>query len=226
MESEMAKFSIEDGEEEPRQINLGDDGTEAILDFYVVGSFLIASVIQFQVMRTTLIKARGRSASSSFISCRLLDYDAKSISRGFRGYMRTRVRINIPGPLKRRKKLFYPRKLCICSFPVILRRSMVSKSCWLREEDDVSFSVIMETSSDKAKSVTKDDIQGLFRNPDFLNYVGANLGINLGSKKSGDIGEIGSVDSNMGPSGKDSLIDIGEGKKRHRTTPSSFISDA
>ncbi|MBA0792420.1 hypothetical protein Gohar_016920 [Gossypium harknessii] len=55
MESEMATLSIEDGEEEPRQINLGDDGTEAILDFYVVGSFLIASVIQFQAMRTTLI---------------------------------------------------------------------------------------------------------------------------------------------------------------------------
>ncbi|MBA0641826.1 hypothetical protein Goklo_026324 [Gossypium klotzschianum] len=55
MESEMATLSIEDGEEEPRQINLGDDGTEVILDFYVVGSFLIASVIQFLAMRTTLV---------------------------------------------------------------------------------------------------------------------------------------------------------------------------
>ncbi|KAK5836396.1 hypothetical protein PVK06_012183 [Gossypium arboreum] len=43
----------------------------------------------------------------------ILEYDTKSISKGYQSYMRIRVRIDVKNTLKRRKKIVLGNKRCI-----------------------------------------------------------------------------------------------------------------
>lgn len=68
------------------------------------------------------------------------------------------------------------------------------------------------------------NIQGLFRNRDFLRQAGANLGLNMGGMLDMGFSGLENIDPNRELGEEDCLMEIEEGKKRQCSSQFSSIS--
>ncbi|MBA0632130.1 hypothetical protein Godav_000929, partial [Gossypium davidsonii] len=179
-----------------------------------------------------------------------LDYDANFISKGYQNYMRTRVWIDVRDSMKRRKKIALPQRNCIYAqfqyerllvFCFLCRRLGYSEGfCPVRIVHGTKelplewdFSIKGDApqlgnlgkANDWSETVGQKDIQGHFQNVDFINHVGANLGLNAGGRKSVAIGEGVKVDPNCNLIEEDCPMEDGKGNNRRRNTLSSQVSN-
>ncbi|MBA0732968.1 hypothetical protein Gogos_017025 [Gossypium gossypioides] len=113
----LANLSLDEGEDEGWRADLSGEEMEEGMDVCAVGSFLTASVIQYHAMNKTLANLWHPHGGVTISDLgEFLEYDTKAVGRGYRGFMRIRVRIDIRGPLKQRKKIILSPKNGICQF--------------------------------------------------------------------------------------------------------------
>ncbi|KAH1122450.1 hypothetical protein J1N35_005610 [Gossypium stocksii] len=98
------------------------------------------------------------------------------------------------------------------SIKATLRRAVVGKSCWLREEGEVFKMDEVRKLSCRSPIEGHDDIQSVFQNSTLMNNVGITLGLNLGGWKHYDFEGAENINPNMSLVEEDSSLDVGEGK--------------
>lgn len=75
----------------------------------------------------------------------------------------------------------------------------------------------------KGSEELSDHAQGLFKNVDFFRQAHANLSLNMKGRVGVVIGDVENIDSNKEVREEDSLMKIGEGKKRPHSTRFALV---
>ncbi|MBA0661689.1 hypothetical protein Goklo_005963 [Gossypium klotzschianum] len=199
----MAALSLEGGEEEGWQDDLGGEESEDVDDLCVVSNFLTASVIQFQTMKSTLANlwhpygGKGEDPMEVplvFTNFWVQIHDlpsglmSKDMARQFRNFIG--------------KFWSMIQKLWVGAIGKIVTFRVGS----------IDYDSIQNGNgrvSRREVSIGKKDVQGFFQNKTLLNYTGINLGLNWGGRKLSDFEDEENVDPNLGPVEEDSLMEIG-----------------
>ncbi|MBA0794457.1 hypothetical protein Gohar_018785, partial [Gossypium harknessii] len=143
MEESLAALSLIGREEAAWQVDLEEVSTEDVVDLSVfyyeinLDRFLEGSPWTFNNHLLLFHRLREGEDPMDFLG-QFLEYDTKSLNKGYRGYMRIRVQIDVRNLLMRKKKLILSNKELEfewdLSVKTIPKRAMVVTSSWLGEK--------------------------------------------------------------------------------------------